>query len=181
MSPLRLPLHHSLSTLLAALCLCGSALAGQASPPKALKFTATTSELVFLPPALTQTPPENRCLALGQGTGRTTGAGVAPQLGRFALSASDCILPTSATTFAFSQGQLVLTAANGDTLKATYDGQLNALANPQGLPLYLLDGRLVYNGGTGRFAEATGSGYITGMLNLVTGQGQFNVDSAVSY
>lgn len=173
--------RQSLPVLLAASLFCAPALAEKPRKTTALALTATTSELVFLPPALLQTPPEERCSALSQGTGRTTGTGTAPMLGRFTLSASDCIQPTSAATFNFSQGRLVLTAANGDTVLATYDGQLSYLGNPQGLPLYMIDGRLVYTGGSGRFADAQGSGYITGMLNLITGQGQFSIDSTLSY
>jgi hypothetical protein len=125
--------------------------------------------------------------------GTTTGTGAGSHLGKFTLGASDCILPVGAPiavdpagnpvfgSYSFSAGQLAFTAANGDLLYGQYAGTLTLLPTGQNLLLYRVDGRITFAGGTGRFADASGSGDLGGVLNLVTQQGQFDVTATLSH
>lgn len=125
------------------------------------KATATTQESLR---------PDPSCPSFLGGT--TTGKGIATQLGVISLVATDCVTP-GATTFTFSNGVLTLTNTNGDELTASYQGTLSPLASPIPTPIYTIDGRYTVTGGTGRFANASGSGYMKGVQNVQTGQGQY--------
>jgi hypothetical protein len=162
-------------------------------PNKTVPFDvmATTTEVV-LPPG-----PNTGCGPLP--VGRTTGTGTANMLGRFTLTATDCIMPAFPnarvvytdpqtgmqfySAYQFSNGMLTFEAANGDQLFATYSGVLNFLPNDQQLLIYTISqgSQLTFTGGTGRFAGASGSGYLGGMTNLATGKGQFNVTATLTY
>lgn len=76
-----------------------------------------------------------------------TAAGRATHLGAFTLSASHC-----ESLFQSLQGEMTLTAANGDELTGTY---ATAWAVQGGQ--VLVTGHLDVFGGTGRFAHATGT------------------------
>ena len=95
-------------------------------------------------------------------TGMISGSGQASHLGRATLVSQDCIVFTSQTSFNFSSSTLVLQAANGDQLFATYSGT----ATPQEGGALLLSGQFILNGGTGRFASATGAGTIDGLEDI---------------
>src|SRR5690242_11715591 len=60
------------------------------------------------------------------GTGAINGVGVAAKVGAITVTSTDCInpLPTG-TSFGFASQNVVLTAANGDQLYATYMGILS--------------------------------------------------------
>lgn len=110
--------------------------------------------------------------------GDTTGTGTASHLGAVTFVAADCVTPGS-SAFVFSNGRLTIYASNGDTLTASYDGTLTP--NPQPNSLSTLSGRFLITGGTGRFVNASGAGYLQGTENLATGQGQFNLTGTISY
>ena len=103
--------------------------------------------------------PGDRCPDL---TVEIQGTGNATHLGRLTTDQSHCATPTS---LAFTDGLFTLTAANGDQLRGTYSGEFVPL-DP---PLFTIDGRFTFTGGTGRFAGATGGGHATGVQNLATG------------
>ena len=99
--------------------------------------------------------------------GIITGSGYATHLGKVTLSSYDCINFTSPTAFIFQMLQgmkVVLTAANGDQLFATYRGS----ATPQPGGVLLLSGTFSFMGGTGRFARATGTGTLDGVEDIST-------------
>jgi hypothetical protein len=76
--------------------------------------------------------------------------GLATQLGRFAVSVPHLVdLPTRT-----AMGYYEFTAANGDTLTATFSGQASPTLHPG--VLYIVETATI-TGGTGRFAGATGS------------------------
>lgn len=112
-------------------------------------------------------------------------AGGAPvfvaDLGRVVGVGSDCIKFTDfgpPPSYAFDNGELTLTAANGDQLKLTYRGTFIPTAQ---LPVYAISGLFDISGGTGRFANATGSGLLEGTENTQTFQGQLELSGRISY
>jgi hypothetical protein len=104
--------------------------------------------------------PGDRCPVL---TVEILGTGNATHLGRLTNEQSHCAAPPS---LAFTDGVFTLTAANGDQIRGTYFGEFVPL-DP---PLFTIDGHFSITGGTGRFADATGSGDASGVQNLVTGE-----------
>lgn len=86
------------------------------------------------------------------------GTGHATHLGAYAYKATECF--ASSGTFA---GSATLTAANGDTIMGTYQGQVSGTNDPDVLA-YQED--LELSGGTGRFAGATGTLHVVGAANL---------------
>ena len=111
-------------------------------------------------------------------SGDTTGTGNASHLGEITFVATDCVT-LSPSNFIFSNGRLTIYAANGDTLTLSYAGTLTP--NPQPNSLSMLGGQFQITGGTGRFVSASGSGYLQGVENLATGQGQFDLVGTISY
>ena len=92
-----------------------------------------------------------------------SGTGNATHLGRYAYAARECFNPSSG---AFG-GTFTLTAANGDEVRGTYDGQVSGTSDPD-LAAYHEDADIT--GGTGRFASANGTLEIDGLANLATGE-----------
>lgn len=115
-------------------------------------------------------------------SGTSFGAGTASHLGPVAIIATDCIAPIG-TQFAFSNGKLTFTAANGDTLRAEYMGGFV----PQSGNVYTINGGTFrFIGGTGRFSNATGGGELRGTeavsLNpLQPSKGQLQAIGTISY
>jgi hypothetical protein len=101
--------------------------------------------------------------ALNGATFVTTGSGSATGLGK--VSVNDLAFfdytnfPASADVYEFSAA---LTTAKGDRLSYSYVTTLSDVTNPPQGNNYTLTGQFVIEGGTGQFANATGSGTITG-------------------
>ena len=155
-------------SLLAALAGVATAAGGE-SGTTPFKAAFVTRETIAFNPAACPLPPFLQ--------GSTTGDGLASQLGKTALKSTDCVAPV-ASSFTFTSGALVLTAANGDTLTAEYSGSL--LPAFQELGFYSLSGSYRVTGGTGRFVGATGSGYLRGTTNIVTGLGAYTATGTLS-
>src|SRR5205823_7288263 len=83
------------------------------------------------------------------------GSGNATELGRFTDAQHHCIY---ANSLIFDKGQFVFTAADGDLLVGSYYGDL-VPADNTGV-LFEVQGHWVISGGTGRFANATGSPHL---------------------
>jgi hypothetical protein len=111
--------------------------------------------------------------------GTISGRGVATMLGPVTLASTDCINPLAPTftSYAFSSSQVVLTALTGDQVWATYGGILSSKG--------VIIGTYVIYGGTGRFANASGSGILQGFetIDLATGAGtgQIHLKGTLSY
>jgi hypothetical protein len=111
--------------------------------------------------------------------GTISGRGVATSLGAVTLASTDCInpLPPLFTSYAFSSSHVVLTAVNGDQVWATYYGFLS----PDGV----ITGAYVIYGGTGRNANATGSGTLQGFETIdpatFAGTGQIHLAGTLSH
>lgn len=109
--------------------------------------------------------------------GTTTGSGRGTQVGDASVLSTDCVTPGEGA-FVFTGGRLVVTAANGDTLTMDYSGSLT----PTGaFPVYAMSGSYRITGGTGRFANATGSGVMQGSNNLVSGAGAYTASGQISF
>jgi hypothetical protein len=90
-----------------------------------------------------------------------SGTGRATQLGAYTYSATECFDVASG---AFA-GSATLTAANGDTMTGTYQGQVSGTDDPN---VIAYEEELELTGGTGRFAGARGSLRVAGVANLLT-------------
>ena len=112
--------------------------------------------------------------------GAITGTGQATHMGKLATASQDCVNQISATTFSFASQQVVLTAANGDQVFASYGGTLNFESG-----VGVITGGYTITGGTGRFAGATGGGSLQGLeeVNPATGagRGQIQLNGTISY
>ena len=148
----RLCLIRSSLTLLIAAALAQGVMAGQSVPFKGSFDAIITAESG--PPDAT----DITAVATGNAThmGRTT-------------AVLDYVFNGLLDTFA---GTAVLTAANGDTLNVSFAGQQ--------LPDGTLEGSLTFEGGTGRFTDAIGSGDFSG-FNPLDGTFSFTIDATISY
>ena len=140
------------------------------SDPQARPFMATVTTQETLAPNPAACPQ-----SILQGT--TTGQGHATPMGRVTISATDCIA-LGATQFTFTNGVLLIVAANGDRLTADYSG---ALLPTAAYPVYSLSGSFRITGGSGRFSGASGAGSLRGVNNVVTGQGAYVATGTITY
>ena len=119
-----------------------------------------------------------------------TGRGSATHLGVVSASSQDCINPNGAfdpgapasNSFAFvsQPAPMRIIASNGDQLFMTYSGQLTARVDRP----HRIRGHFVITGGTGRYAQATGGGILTGRQDIsqvVSGRGEVVAEGAISY
>lgn len=85
------------------------------------------------------------------GSGRATHLGIYTEVGSVAFA------PTPNPDVLAVTGVSVYTAANGDELHATLNGELNTLTG-------VITVTVTYVGGTGRFASASGSSSLAGQM-----------------
>lgn len=91
------------------------------------------------------------------------GSGTATHVGRYTIRNSHCL---DLATGAFTGGTFVKIAASGDQLVGTYSGSgsiVVAPAPPDLLGRFAVVGTLVFTGGTGRFANASGTAEMRGV------------------
>jgi len=100
------------------------------------------------------------------------GTGNATHLGRFTVEIPHVVNTTNRT----STGTYEFTAANGDTLTAGFTGQATLTA--PGV-LSIVETATI-TGGTGRFADATGSFSVERVFNQVTGLTTGSFEGAIS-
>ena len=94
-----------------------------------------------------------------QFTGPNTfiGTGIATHLGPYTEAGTVSFAPTSNPDVLAVTGTADYTAANGSVLHANVSGELNTATG-------VVTATLTYDGGIGRFADATGSSQLTGQL-----------------
>jgi hypothetical protein len=100
-----------------------------------------------------------RCDALGLLYVHLEGGGIESHLGRYTITNSHCLDPA---TGVFTGGEFVKIATSGDELRGTYRGTSRVLQAPAPVGIFAVDGALEFTGGTGRFAEASGSQHMVG-------------------
>jgi hypothetical protein len=142
-------LRHSLFVLVAAFAVSLASVAGSAvaaeTPFKGTVNAVETAEVVF--PTLSVT---------------RDGTGTATHLGKFTEHITLQVnIPTGHAT-----GAATFTAANGDTLTATVDGQATPTTTPGVVSIVEV---YTITGGTGRFSDATGSFTLNATLDQATG------------
>jgi hypothetical protein len=126
--------------------------------------------------------------------GTTAVIGNASYLGRVSGGATDCISLSNISvpagnppSFSFTNGNLKLTAANGDQLNVRYSGTFAPVGmdpNDSQSVLYAITGTFEVKGGTGRFANATGKGILDGLEKigaLPPFQGHLELTGTISY
>lgn len=109
------------------------------------------------------------------------GWGQATHMGRSHVYAEHCSyyrLDNGQMDGTYGQGEITVTAANNDVLLATYD---NGISYPVGSDIEFLDDFTVVDGGTGRFAFASGFGIDTGSVNFNDFTFVFEVSGVISY
>jgi hypothetical protein len=98
-------------------------------------------------------------------------------LGRTTAVAEQIVIATGPTTQVASN-TTVYTAANGDQLFATWSG--SSTFDPTTFNV-VFSGPETYTGGTGRFAQASGSAFISGTASLSANTGEFTSEGTLSY
>ncbi|HEY0306286.1 MAG TPA: hypothetical protein VGC44_15030 [Longimicrobiales bacterium] len=73
--------------------------------------------------------------------------------------------------------EMTLTAANGDILYANGSGT-NQMVSPG---VVAFQGSVTFEGGTGRFADATGTATFSGSANFAAGRSQFTASGSIAY
>ena len=100
------------------------------------------------------------------------GRGHATHLGRYLYEALECFNPaTSLYTGAFE-----LTAANGDTIRGTYSGEVVSIVGS--VAFYEQDAAITT--GSGRFARASGEFHVSGEADLATGAYSQQLEGTIS-
>lgn len=94
------------------------------------------------------------------------GWGRSTHLGTFTWTSSHCTQPgaTPMDPITISDGLLTFVSANGDVLRETYGNGVVSVVDP---PLMCIDTQVSFVGGTGRFAEASGSAVERGCFSLL--------------
>ena len=101
------------------------------------------------------------------------GSGVATHLGKYEEAGSAQFSPTADPTVLQVDSHNTYTAANGDQLYAVISGHLDGLTGK-------ITGTVTYVGGTGRFADASGTASFSGQL-LPGGAVQAAVEGTIDY
>ncbi len=108
------------------------------------------------------------------------GTGEISHLGRSGLTLTHCtyVVPDASGVFraVFRQGTMTFTAANRDTLVLDYTGTTVALTDASGeFTGYTAEGTWTAVGGTGRFANATGTGWFDVVGDVPGGDALFGL------
>jgi hypothetical protein len=104
-----------------------------------------------------------------------TATGNATHLGKFELTVPHRV--DRSTTPPSAAGFYYFTAANGDTVSASFTGQATPTATPGVLAIVET---ATITGGTGRFAGATGSFTVERLFNTITGTTTGSFDGTIS-
>jgi hypothetical protein len=103
-----------------------------------------------------------------------SGVGKATKLGRFSMTYQEQVdLSTGIGT-----GTYTFVAANGDSLTASFTGTATPTPDPN---ILIIEEIVTITGGTGRFANATGTFTVQRVLNLTTGISTGSFSGAISH
>ncbi|MEJ2486503.1 MAG: hypothetical protein P8Y68_12290 [Anaerolineales bacterium] len=109
------------------------------------------------------------------------GSGEGTYLGHYTIVRQHCF---NLATADIEDGYFEQTAANGDMLWGTYSGTFAGVLEfaEDGSPVVIqISSPWTITGGTGRFAEAEGSGDAVGVFNLANEEGYFDIDGWISF
>jgi hypothetical protein len=125
---------------------------------------------------LQETPgPSARCASNFGGT--IQGFGTSSLVGnKVTFLATDCITPNG-TSYTFSDGKLLITTITGELIYANYGGQF--VPTGEGTKFVFNGATFQITGGTGRYANATGGGDMTGGEDMATGQGTIQLSGRI--
>lgn len=101
----------------------------------------------------------------------TDTSGWALRTGRTDMDSAHCVVPfgdPEDDLATVHSAEMVFTAGNGDQIHATYDLIIDPLMPVEIGQKIVAEGTVTFNGGTGRYEDATGSAYIR---NVVTFEG----------
>lgn len=160
--------------VIAALFAIGLAQTGAAAEGKQLPYSASGPEVVI------QEAPHAACGA-GRLKVEIEGSGQGTHIGQYTIIRQHCFNLANAT---IEDGYFEQTAANGDKLWGTYYGSPAGVLefDENGNPVVIvIASPWTITGGTGRFADAEGSGDTKGVFNFVTKEGTFSMDGWISY
>jgi hypothetical protein len=101
------------------------------------------------------------------------GAGTATHLARYAEEGTVQFSPTADPTVSHLEASATYTAANGDQIYATFSGQLNGVTGA-------IIATVTYVGGTGRYANASGTASLAGQL-LPSGTIEVAIKGTINY
>lgn len=108
-----------------------------------------------------------------------SGVGHASHLGNVTVSTAETLdFVTSPGSLVIRDGTMVMVAANGDELHWAYEGA-GSLPDAQGISAF--SGTFLVTGGTGRFADATGSGTFHGTGSTITGVAIVSYHGRIAY
>jgi hypothetical protein len=122
--------------------------------------------------------PEGRCVekaGVADALTTFTISGYATHLGRVEVVAEHC---SDFDTGTYGDGRVTITAANGDILKGTYTNGGSTAPPPV---TGFRDDFAFVNGGTGRFAVASGGGTEVGFFNMDTLDTWVYMEGVISY
>lgn len=103
-----------------------------------------------------------------------TGPGTSTPGGSLTTELSHCTV--SENPLGFTDGTFIFTYSGGDEISGTYSGALIPTAT---LTVFDVDGEFTITDGTGAFADATGSGSITGSLDVASGAASITLDGTI--
>jgi hypothetical protein len=163
--------HAAASAALLALAFAG----GNAIAAPSQSFTADLNTMEFLVPSPLCGSQQG---GVGAGTGssnvfaKTSGGSAVP----VGMTSTDCV-DSSGAQLSFYNGHFILTGPGGDSITATYSGNLiptaQTTSNGQLLVTYTFypDATFTITGGTGRYVNASGNGTISGSEIVNTSNG----------
>jgi hypothetical protein len=163
--------HLGVGVVICALCTGCSQSVLPTSPTRSL--TGSSSQLVADVPLRGQFDGTVTVTPLDPPFGQVnvSGAGQATQLGRFTIEIPHVVnFATSTAT-----GTMTLTAANGDTLTASFTGQAQAAG-----PLVTIVETATITGGSGRFADASGSFTLSRLFDRSAGTTHGTLEGTIS-
>lgn len=110
------------------------------------------------------------------------GWGTATHMGKTYVYAEHCSYSTDGTQATadgtYGEGRLTMVAANGDTLTGTYTSGVSLSPPPV---IGFMDDFTFTDGGTGRFAFASGGGTEVGSVDLGDGSFTVHMEGVISY
>ncbi len=142
-------------------------------------MSGIVSNQVFFPEI-----PAGRCPNASWQRIEFTVEGTIPHLGKVEGVVSHCSYVGPPPDFiidgSYGDGEFVLVAANGDELWGTYDSGTSGPAAPG---VFWWQDYLVFDGGTGRFEHASGSGFEWGTVDFSTTPPSlsYHMEGALSY